>query len=309
MISVVVPLYNKESSVCQTLQTVLNQSYQDFEIVIVNDGSTDRSVEEAEKVKDSRIRIIHQSNAGVSAARNKGIEEAKGEYIAFLDADDEWEPDYLQTQYDLTRKYPDCGVFACNYEFHDQDGNITPTHLHGLHIHEENGILDNYFEVALGSHPPLWTSAVVVRKSSIQHIGGFLVGATLGEDLITWAKLALHDRIAFSKKVVAIYNFRSQKQLVVPRRAPDKVDLVGAEFDKLASQFDNVFLSRYVALWHKMRMVTFVRLGMTQDANAEYCSICKYTQPDKKVLFWKFMNLFPLSIRRFLLYQIAKFRQ
>ena len=86
MISVVIPLYNKEKQIKRTLQSVLTQTFQDFEIVIVNDGSTDNSTIEVEKIKDSRIRLIHQENAGVSAARNKGIEEAKYELIALLDA-------------------------------------------------------------------------------------------------------------------------------------------------------------------------------------------------------------------------------
>ena len=90
MISVVIPLYNKEKQIKRTIQSVLTQTFQDFEIVIVNDGSTDNSTIEVEKIKDSRIRLIHQENAGVSAARNKGIEEAKYELIALLDADDEW---------------------------------------------------------------------------------------------------------------------------------------------------------------------------------------------------------------------------
>ena len=114
-ISVVIPLYNKEKSIASTLRTVLNQTFSDYEIVIVNDGSTDYSVAEAGKVQDDRIRLIHQQNAGVSAARNRGIEEAKGELIAFLDADDEWSPEYLFTQYHLYQKYPQCDVFACNY--------------------------------------------------------------------------------------------------------------------------------------------------------------------------------------------------
>ena len=87
MISVVIPLYNKEKQIRKTLQSVLTQTFQDFEIVVVNDGSTDNSAIEVEKVKDPRIRLIHQQNAGVSAARNKGIEEARYELIAFLDAD------------------------------------------------------------------------------------------------------------------------------------------------------------------------------------------------------------------------------
>ena len=117
MISVVIPLYNKEKQIKRTLQSVLTQTFQDFEIVIVNDGSTDNSTIEVEKIKDSRIRLIHQENAGVSAARNKGIEEAKYELIALLDADDEWKNKYLEVQYDLYKKYPKCDIFACNYEF------------------------------------------------------------------------------------------------------------------------------------------------------------------------------------------------
>ena len=168
MISVVIPLYNKEQSIASTLQTVQNQTYQDFEIVIVDDGSTDHSVEEVTKVLNPRIRLIHQENAGVSAARNRGIEEAKGEYIAFLDADDEWKPDYLKTQYELTQKYPECSVFACNYEFKDTQGKVTPTIIRKLPFKGKNGILSNYFEVASCSHPPICSISIMVKKNAIQ---------------------------------------------------------------------------------------------------------------------------------------------
>jgi glycosyltransferase involved in cell wall biosynthesis len=84
MFSVIIPLYNKELSISNTIQSVLDQTFQNFEIVIVNDGSTDNSVKEVEKFDDKRIRLIHQENKGVSAARNRGIEEAKYEWIAFF---------------------------------------------------------------------------------------------------------------------------------------------------------------------------------------------------------------------------------
>lgn len=309
MISVVIPLYNKEKQIANTLQTVLNQTFQNFEIVIVNDGSTDNSLFEVEKIKDSRIRIIHQKNAGVSAARNKGIEEAKYDLIAFLDADDEWKPEYLETQYNLYLKYLECSVFAVNYEFNNEEKGKTLPVFNYLMIKNEDGILDNYFEVAITSSPPLWTSAVMVRKTVLSEIGGFLVGATLGEDLITWAKLAVKYKIAFSKRVVAVYNFRSQKQLVIPRRAPDKVDLVGLEFEKLYKICNDIYLKRYIALWHKMRMVTFVRLGMKNEANYEYIQIKRFVKPDLKIKFWKYLNYLPLSLLRFALYQIVKIRK
>ena len=95
MISVVIPLYNKEKQVKQTLRKVLEQTFSDYEIIIVNDGSTDSSAEIAREFEDHRIKVIDQENAGVSAARNRGIKEAKGNFIAFLDADDEWDKDYL----------------------------------------------------------------------------------------------------------------------------------------------------------------------------------------------------------------------
>ena len=140
MISVVIPLYNKAGQVARTLRSVLGQTFGRFEVVIVDDGSTDGSVNEARSVHDSRIRIVSQRNAGVSAARNRGIAEARYDLIAFLDADDEWKPTYLETQCNLYRKYPDCSVFACNYEFRNADGRVTPTILRRLPFAGEDGI-------------------------------------------------------------------------------------------------------------------------------------------------------------------------
>ena len=205
MISVVIPLYNKEKSISSTLRTVLNQTFSDYEIVIVNDGSTDGSVEEIEKVQDDRIRLVHQPNAGVSAARNRGIEEAKGDLIAFLDADDEWKPEYLATQYHLFQKYPECSVFACNYEFRDVSGKVTPTLIHKLPFVGEDGILSNYFEVASCSHPPICSISVMVKKQALLSIGGFPIGIKSGEDLLTWARLACKYQISYSKSVQAIF--------------------------------------------------------------------------------------------------------
>lgn len=287
MISVVIPLYNKEQSIASTLQTVLKQSYQDFEIVIVNDGSTDHSVEEVTKVTDPRIRLIHQRNAGVSAARNRGIEEAKGEYIAFLDADDEWKPDYLKTQYELTQKYPECSIFACNYEFKDTQGKVRSTIIRKLSFKGEDGILSNYFEVASCSHPPLWTSAVMVKKSAIQSIGGFPFGIKSGEDLLTWARLNCQCNIGYTLKKMAVYYLGYSNP-----RSPESVDYVGKQLEIIYNEYPQIKgLKKYIAFWYKMRMCrclkhkqwekAFIALSKSLHYNMFqikiYLSIIKYT--------------------------------
>ena len=217
MISVVIPLYNKEKQIAYTLQSVFNQTFQDFEIVIIDDGSTDGSVAEVEKFSDSRIRLIHQQNAGVSAARNRGIGEAKGELIAFLDADDEWKPEYLASQYYLYQKYPDCSVYACNYEFRDLDGKVTPTIIRKLPFSGDVGILTNYFEVASCSNPPICSISIMVKKQAIQDIGGFPVGIKSGEDLLTWARLAIENNIAYSSRSMAIYNICNEQMIHIKK--------------------------------------------------------------------------------------------
>src|SRR5574344_715427 len=112
MISVVIPLYNKERYIEKTIHSVLKQSFNKFEIVVVNDGSTDNSLAIVESIRDSRIRVFDQKNSGVSAARNRGIKEAKYDFIAFLDGDDEWLSNHLPIIANLIDKYPSCGVFA-----------------------------------------------------------------------------------------------------------------------------------------------------------------------------------------------------
>ncbi|MDM5272778.1 glycosyltransferase family A protein, partial [Sulfurovum sp. zt1-1] len=112
MFSVVIPLYNKEQYIAKTLESVLLQTFQEYEIIVVDDGSTDKSTFEVKRYNDNRIRLIQQENAGVSAARNRGIEEANYDLIAFLDADDEWLPNHLQELINLRIDYPECEVFA-----------------------------------------------------------------------------------------------------------------------------------------------------------------------------------------------------
>ena len=111
-VSVVVPLYNKAAYITRCLESICQQTFDDFEVLAVDDGSTDGSGEVAARTADRRIRVISQRNAGEGAARNRGITEARAELIAFLDADDAWEPGFLQAVIQLSQRYPEAGLFA-----------------------------------------------------------------------------------------------------------------------------------------------------------------------------------------------------
>ena len=300
MISVVIPLYNKEKQIAHTLQTVLAQTFQNFEIVIVDDGCTDNSVAEVEKFNDHRIRLIHQANAGVAAARNKGIEESKYDLIAFLDADDEWKPAYLETQFALYEKYPECSVFACNYEFKDANGNVSKTIVKKLPFEGTDGILSNYFEVASHSHPPLWTSAIMVKKAAILDIGGFPIGIKSGEDLLTWARLASKYKIAYVTTSLSIYYLDDDFSKLPPRKQ-DPEDPVGKGLVELMYSFHPPHIKQYISHWHKMRASTALRFGERAETIHESYKSISYNPINYKTVPFIFLALLPTKIRSYII--------
>ncbi len=293
MISVVIPLYNKEGQIAHTLQSVFTQTFQNFEIVVVDDGSTDNSVEEVERFDDSRIRLIHQTNAGVSAARNRGIEEASGELIAFLDADDVWMPEYLATQYGLYQKYPECSVYACNYEIRDFEGKVTPTIIRKLPFEGEDGILSNYFEVASCSHPPICSISIMVKKTAIQAIGGFPLGIKSGEDLLTWARLAVVYRIAYTKIVQARF-LMNRVDVCRPKRSPDKEDYVGRSLIKLyhQNQKEKKF-KEYISSYYKGRALHAIECSLMAIAFMAVVCAIRYNYKNYKNYLLLCICVFP----------------
>lgn len=208
--SVIIPLYNKASYLRKALDSVLAQTFTDYECIIVDDGSTDHSkaVAEqwiAEKANPpvlpvrSRFRLVHQENAGVGAARNRGIAESTGGYVAFLDADDWWEPQFLEEQQRMIASYPDAGIWATNYVYYK----IGKTHV-ALDI--PTGYFDYSRVYVDGAAMPVWTGAVCMMKRVAEEMGGFPVNIKLGEDFLLWSKIALRYPVVFLNNPLAYYN-------------------------------------------------------------------------------------------------------
>lgn len=205
MFSVVIPLYNKELSIQNTILSVLNQSYQNFEIVVINDGSTDSSVDAVKSINDERVRIIHQENQGVSAARNRGIEEAKYEWVAFLDGDDLWENNHLEEVNKMMTVFPNEKVYVTSFEYSDK--RVMYKHKREDSIFK----IENYFKEAIRENL-MWTSIVVVHKSCFDAIGFFNQILVRGEDLDVWARLAKKYQIVKSEKITALYRVDSENR-------------------------------------------------------------------------------------------------
>ncbi|MGJ8592711.1 MAG: glycosyltransferase family 2 protein [Aquaticitalea sp.] len=199
--SIIIPLFNKEESIKNTLQSVVEQTFKNFEIIIVNDGSTDNSLKVAKSFVDESIEIFSIKNHGVSYARNYGISKSNSKYIAFLDADDKWFPNHLADLKNLIEKYPDCGLYATGYEsvFYGK------TEIKAKYIDlDENfsGIVKDFFHHSLVNQIA-WTSAVVIPKQILERYGGFDASMKAGEDTDLWTRIALQENVAYDSKTSA----------------------------------------------------------------------------------------------------------
>lgn len=202
--SVVISLYNKEKYIENTLKSVLNQTFVDYEIIIVNDGSTDKSEEIMQQFDDSRIKFFSKINEGVSVARNFGIEKATGTNIALLDADDFWFPDHLETLQQLITTVPNAGLYASRYVSEVAPGTFLKNKF--LNISEDfQGTVPDFFHSSLVNRIAL-TSAVAIPKAVLKQTGVFNPAIFSVEDLDLWIRIALKFPVAITSKVTVKYN-------------------------------------------------------------------------------------------------------
>lgn len=294
----VIPLYNKAESVRRAIESVLAQSLPPTEIIVVDDGSTDGSAEIVRRIADGRIRLICQPNGGVSAARNLGISTARSRWIALLDADDEWMPGHLAAMHALRERYPSCRVLASAYVLRRGGSPDRSIVLRGG-VPDQAGVLSDYFDAASRSDPPLCSSAVVIAREALHAVGGFPVGVGQGEDLLTWARLAAGHSIAYSREPTAA--FWQPATDSGPTRAPEPDDRVGRALRALLDDVPPATrpsLTRYIALWHKMRGSMYLALQHRPLARSEFQQAIRL-HPTSPALMAKYaMTLLPSRVSR-----------
>ena len=201
MFSVIMPLYNKQDTVIESIQSILAQTVQDFEIIIVDDGSSDDSAARAESVSDPRVSVLRKKNGGVSAARNYGVARAKGDYICFLDADDLWLPNHLEALQELISAVPDAGLYATRFRQESIDGSVYSPDLGNKYILE----FDNVFNTELEQRSVLNTNSICMQHRIFVDAGGFVEGERIGEDTSLWYRVAAFYKVAIINVVTTVY--------------------------------------------------------------------------------------------------------
>lgn len=203
--SIIIPLYNKQNFIENTIKSVLSQSFNDYEVLIINDGSTDKSEEKVLKFKDTRIKYFYKENGGVSATRNFGIEKARSNYITFIDADDIWYKDFLKTIHYFIKQFPEQLVFSTSNEIETGKSSFIPTY--SINKTSNFEIVD--FFKASQKDCILWTSSVAIHKTVFDKVGVFDTKISKGEDTEMWIRVGLNYPILFIWKVLVIHVYDS----------------------------------------------------------------------------------------------------
>ena len=201
LFSVVIPAYNAEKFIFRCIDSVLKQTFDDFELIIVNDGSSDGTQTVAENVADDRIHVVSQPNSGVSVARNTGIENARGEFICFLDADDEFLPNHLEVLRNAILTFEDKGFFVTRFSTKLLDGRSVKARTTGKYIY-----LENPFGRFIKDAEFVWTGCVCIKKALFDTYGKFEPGVAIGEDRDMWIRIFVHSGVVFCDRVTVKRN-------------------------------------------------------------------------------------------------------
>lgn len=241
--SVVIPIYNKAEFLQQTIQSVLNQKFTDFEVIAVNDGSTDQSLKILRGFTDVRIKIIDQENHGLSKARNIGIATASGNHIALLDADDRWKNDHLETLKQLGQLFPEVGVLGTGYIEQYANGNLVTPQINLQNTATPQLITD--FFIANLKQPLVGQSSIAFKKGVIEECGCFDPKINYAEDVDFYIRIFLKHQMAYDPKVTCHHTMQAENQITRSKKSERNIP----DFQKyLDENPNNTSLRQYINL-------------------------------------------------------------
>jgi hypothetical protein len=267
--SIIIPLYNKAEFIVRAVQSVLDQNWQKYEVLIIDDGSTDNGLQHVlDRFKDLRIRGIVQSNAGEGAARNRGLKEMRGDAAAFLDADDEWLPTHLRDLAVMAAKYPEAGVLATGYR---------AVYAVGLAVdhsidRRESSLVDDYYRMAALGHA-VHVSSVAVGGPLLTKQIRFAEGAAMGADEEFYARAALHAPFAYHPRISAIYHHDVAGSVMASARWSPELPFTGQSLQRMLREGivpadRSKSASRYLAWIAGQHALSGLTCGKEHDAVA-----------------------------------------
>lgn len=301
--SIVIPLYNKENSIVKTIQSVLLQSYTNYEIIVVDDGSTDHSVQRVDEMTDYRIRLIRKENGGVCSARNVGVKEAKYNYIALLDADDWWERNYLEEQVKLINDFPEAKMWGMNYAetYSGKIAREVPTGLPKSY----RGYVDDYFQMKGRVSDLFHSSAIVIKKEIFEQVGYFDERIKYAEDNDMWFRIIATNKVAFYDKYLVKYVQDAENRAMNQKRElkcflPFYVDKYKDEIFK-----SNTIFYRWINCWCAihLRKYFFEEIkGQREDAIVAVKKLDYTVIPKKYKYLYGLPYLFACLLNKFDIY-------
>ncbi|MDT4289245.1 glycosyltransferase family 2 protein [Methylomonas sp. MO1] len=312
MITVVIPLYNKASTISRAIDSVIAQSVKDWELLIVDDGSKDNGSELVDAYNDERIRLFKQANGGVAAARNKGVELATNDFLAFLDADDYWAPTHLENLQQLIVQFPDVALYGTAYFGVGGDGVAKRSKFRNPDAKPNQLLIVDYFADVVEFGHFVFTSSVAINRAWLESVGGFPLGIRSGEDTLTFARLACAGDVAFSKLPTAYYMLPpvaigDRKNFLRRPQCPDYVALELLKLLETTTKF-NASLRRYLAHWHRIRAMMFLELNERLYSFPEIWKAIRFDKVTFKDILCCFLLMLPVAIRRYTLAKIRKVR-
>ena len=287
MFSVVIPAYNAEQCIERCVNSVLNQTFGEFEIIAVNDGSTDGTLERLAKFSDKRLKVVSQENAGVSAARNKGIENAQNPYICFLDSDDEWLENHLAAMHDAITKFPDKLFFVSFCYTELLDGTVKKQFDYDCG--SEPFFVDDFmqFEFAHNMRKCFCTCTVCAHRSAFEKYGLFEVGVSISEDVDMWNRIMLFEgKIVIPKETFLRHREHSTLTRTLPVGAPFIFNsrIAGYLADPNLSSLKKEELKRLYNIMELSSIRSYIVHGMKRKGAKRLKNIDrKYVSPKKYV--------------------------